>query len=46
MEQHLLDTTTVELEAHCAAGTGPTYHPIGFGTTRYNIASVMRWRSQ
>lgn len=41
----LLDTTTAELEAQRTSGTGPTYHPIGFGTIRYNTASVMRWRA-
>lgn len=41
----LLDSTPAELVAQRAAGTGPAYHPIGFGTIRYNTASVMRWRA-
>lgn len=41
----LLDSTPVELVAQRAAGTGPAYHPIGFGIIRYNTASVMRWRA-
>jgi hypothetical protein len=39
----LLDTTTAELAAQRAAGTGPVFHSIGFGAIRYNTASVMRW---
>jgi hypothetical protein len=42
----LLDTTTTELDAQRAAGTGPIYHPIGFGAIRYNTASVMRWKNE
>jgi hypothetical protein len=41
----LLDSTPAELVAQRAAGTGPAYHPIGFGTIRYNTASVMRWQT-
>ena len=39
---NLLRTTTTQLEAQRTAGTGPTYHWIGFGAIRYNTADVMR----
>ena len=41
----LLDMTTAELDAQRAAGTGPTYHPLWPGVTRYDTASVITGRS-